>query len=57
MPFKPSPNQFGQIVTCVAAFRALATRMGGLVEFRTFDSFYKDKGHLAQCNQWIRQCR
>lgn len=43
MPFKPSPNQFGQIVTCVAALRALATRMGGLVEFRTFDSFYKDE--------------
>ena len=43
MPYKPSPNQFGQIVTCVAAARLLVTRLGCLVEFGSFKSHYRDE--------------
>ena len=43
MSFNPTGNQFGQIVTCVAAARVMAMRFGGIVDFGSFTSHYKDK--------------
>lgn len=42
MSSKLTANQFGQIVTCVAAARHMATRFGATVDFESFDSHYKD---------------
>ncbi|HIB5720067.1 TPA: hypothetical protein ACWXBJ_005429, partial [Klebsiella pneumoniae] len=43
MSFNPTGNQFGQIVTCVAAARVMAMRFGGIVDFGSFTSYYKDE--------------
>jgi hypothetical protein len=43
MSFNPTGNQFGQIVTCVAAARVMAMRFGGIVDFGSFDSHYNDE--------------
>ncbi len=43
MSFNPTGNQFGQIVTCVAAARVMAMRFGGIVDFGSFTSHYKDE--------------
>ncbi|HBT4797541.1 TPA: hypothetical protein MB324_002111 [Klebsiella pneumoniae] len=43
MSFNPTGNQFGQIVTCVAAAQVMAMRFGGIVDFGSFTSHYKDE--------------
>ena len=43
MSFNPTGNQFGQIVTCVAAARVMDMRFGGIVDFGSFTSHYKDE--------------
>ncbi|HHT4259183.1 TPA: hypothetical protein ACTYZB_004850 [Klebsiella variicola] len=42
MSSKPTGNQFGQIVTCVAAARVMAHRFGCIPDFGSFESHYTD---------------
>lgn len=42
MSSKPTGNQFGQIVTCVAAARVMALRFGATVDFGSLESHYND---------------